>query len=122
MTFEEALFNELSAVTGVERVYPLVAQQDGKMPFVIYRKNGIQYPKVFDGIIKKTDAAYTLSIVAERYATTQEIYNRLLDLFIGFFNREVGSLITNIDFEHTGDKYDPETGYYITDTLLKVSY
>ena len=125
MTFEAALFAEIIALTEIENVYPIVGKQDGPFPFVTYRKNRVSFVKTLDGILKKAEATYDIVIVAQKYPSLQAAYDSILTLFFGFYSRTIGTngpLITNVNVDALGDRFDPETGYYLSELQLKVNY
>ena len=70
--------NDLKAIVGT-RIYPLVADNDVKFPFIVYKRNSLESNGCKDGYYKD-QAEYEINIITERYAQGIEIANLVREL------------------------------------------
>lgn len=75
------IYNKLSdlKVNDVQvKVYPLVADNDAKYPFVIYQRNNLYYDSSKDGIYQET-AIVQVKIVSDTYNGSTYLANEVRD-------------------------------------------
>lgn len=126
MDFEDALENELVAVTDLtDKVFPLAAKKDTLVPFLVYKKANIDFKKVLSGAIVKTEALYGVVIIANKYDQLQEVSTATIAKLLSFLGRSIGAggpLIENVTVKHLGDDYIPEEDLYRANIQLNVKY
>jgi hypothetical protein len=126
LTFEEALRAELITITLLNnKVYPLVAPKGETVPFLVYKKNNIKFYKTLDGIHRKVEAVYVITIITSTYAELQTLSLSVTDLLISFLGRKLSTSdisIKNIEVENIGDQYESEVDFYRNDIRITVNY
>jgi hypothetical protein len=125
MTFEEGLKVELSSIPDL-KVYPIVAPEDSKAPFIVYRKTNRIFHKTMDGImLNRAEATYCLTLIAPRYQMLQSKSDSIILLLSGLLNKSIattGPMVTNISIESNEDQYEPELEWFRSDIVFKVNY
>lgn len=62
-----------------KNIYPIVAEADCKMPFIVFTKNALR-PTYFKVGVARDIVTFQVSIVAQDYATTVDIAERVRQL------------------------------------------
>ena len=125
MTFEEALEAELKTISGLANsVYPLVAPKDVS-PFLVYRKENIDYKRVLNGAVVKTEATYSLVVVSGGYAALQTLSIAVIDKVLSFLHRAIGTggpSIEDVTIRHLGDTFDETIEKARADLQIRIKY
>ena len=126
MTFDEGLREELKSIVNLnKRVYPIVAPEGIKPPFVVYRKSRSKYSKDLAGIITDVEGTYEIIVICDDYKTLdiliEEIKKKLIKVL---FRRigETGPIINNLELEDLGNEYIYQPNAYKNSLLLNISY
>lgn len=126
MTFDEGLKNALKSIEGLEnKVYPIVAPEVVKPPFLVYRRSRGTYLKDLSGIKNEVDASYELILIANDYSQTQSYSEKIKDkLLSSLFGRvsEQGPILDDLDIEFTGEEYNYQTNAIKSGITINCKY
>lgn len=126
MNFEEALRNELINIKELNnKVYPLYAPKDVKAPFVVYKKDEINYTMILEGRTNISEAVYGIVVIAATYAELQNITDKVIDKLFSFQSKVIGidgPKIQMIKVKHLGDSYEYETDLLRANIQIQVSF
>jgi hypothetical protein len=126
MTFEEAMRTELTAITKIgNKIYPLFSPEGIKAPYIVYRKELVEYSKTMDGFTEKCEANYEIDIITSTYSELQSITTSVIDKLKTFYGRNIGTsgpFIQNEEIKNNGDGYDVDVEYFVSQISLKVNY
>lgn len=77
------IHNILSSNTELQtlgvKIYPLIADNDAKFPFIVYKRSGLTSMTTKDGIYQD-NVTIEIKIVADKYSTSIQIANIVRDL------------------------------------------
>lgn len=110
MDFEEALRNELSAITALtNKVFPVNVTEGIKAPYVVYvSSDGIQ-EKTLTGFAPYKDINLTLYIVASSYADMKVYSNAVIAQLQSFLGRYIGGAsgvyVRDVDYTKVDEQY-----------------
>lgn len=126
MKFDDALKKELKAIDGLnKRVYPVVAPEGVKPPFLVYRKSRGKYLKDLSGIITDVDCNYEIVLISDDYQKLNQIKDEIKKKLISkLFKRigEDGPIVSNFDIEDAGDQYVYQPNAFKNNMLLTFNY
>ena len=116
ITFDNGLKLELRSIKGLnKRVYPIIAPEGVKPPFLVYRKSRSKFLKDLSGIITDIEATYELD----------ELETEIKKKLIGVLFKRIGGdgpRINDLDLEELGDEYVYQPNAYKSSLLLTVNY
>lgn len=126
MTFDKALRLKLKEIKELNnKVYPVIAPEGVRPPFLVYRKSRSKLSKDLSGIINDIESTYELVLIADDYSNLDLISELLKRKLTGLlFKRlsETGPRIENLDLEELGQEYIYQPNAYKSSLLLTVNY
>jgi len=95
MNFEKDLIDELKQIEGMsDKVSMLTAQ--GDRPYIVCAKERIDFVRNLNGSTINTEAIYQINIVADSYAETQALVDKVVTKLLSFQQRYIGNLQTGV--------------------------
>ena len=126
MTFNTGLKSTLKEIKELKnRVYPVVAPEGVRPPFLVYRKSRSKFLKDLSGIITDIEATYELVLISDDYQKLDELETEIKKKLIGVLFKRIGGdgpRINNLDLEELGDEYIYQPNAYKSSLLLTVNY
>ena len=124
MTFEEALREELSSISGItNKIYPLTAKKGTKAPYLIYvSSEGIQ-DKVFQGYLDSKEIACEVNIVHSTYENMKSLSKLVIEKIVSFQGRTIGTngpTIKNVTYQKPVELFEREIQCYRCVIEIKV--
>lgn len=120
MKFEEILRSKLKEV--MAQVYPIVAPEGVKSPFIVFKQRNLKYVKTLDGYTKFAEGYYDIALISNTYdglaSNKENIKDKILEL-IGY--KDVIH-IQDISIEFNGDNYVYEVNGYQSNISLEIKY
>ena len=124
MTFSKGLREVLRNIEGL-KIYPIIAPEGVKTPFLVYRRSRSKYIKDLSGITNNCEDVYELLLIADSYFEIEnyctEIKNTLLNCLFTKLGEE-GPFIENIELEFTGEEYIYQPNAIKSCILLTANY
>ncbi|WP_025852846.1 hypothetical protein [Paenibacillus ehimensis] len=118
-TFEEALTAEMKSIAALEgRVYPAFAPEATAgqgVPYLVYLSSPGLRTKTQDGYLTGRVVRGELNVVAARYVSLKTVSAAVLDRFISFERRRIGTdgpLIQEVTYEQPLEMYEDKPGLY----------
>lgn len=102
------VLNESSAVTC--SVYPLVADNDAKFPFIIYKRVNLLSEMCKDGTYED-DVTVEVNVVTDKYSVGVEIANKVRELLERQYINYQGLQITDARIIQASEEYN--TGAFV---------
>jgi hypothetical protein len=117
LDFEQALYIELTSVTGIGEVFPLNVIEGTKAPYCVYESSIGMEEKTLDGYTSSMEMDCTLYIIQSSYAELKQVSRNVLDLLKSFQSRKIGDpddgvMVYDFSYENIKELYDPETFLY----------
>lgn len=116
MSFEEALREELSSISGLtNKVYPLKAKQGVEAPYLIYVSSEGVKTKSLQGYLPSKEVECELNIVSDSYSGLKNITKQVIAQIVSFQGRQIGSngpVIQNVTYERPVELYENEVNRY----------
>ena len=124
MTFGKSLRQVLRNIQGL-KIYPIIAPEGVKSPFLVYRRSRSKYIKDLSGTQNLCEDVYELLLICDSYSEIEnyctEIKNTLLKCL---FNKmgDTGLYIEDLELEFTGEEYVYQPNAIKSSILLTVNY
>lgn len=126
MTFEEALYFELSSIPELNgNIYPIHAIEGEEGPFMTYYKDDVNYPINLNGPSNIVEGTYVLDILHPSYKEVQVLFKLVKDKLISFLGRNIGQngpLIQMLSINSVRDLYEQELDYNRLNFNIEVKY
>jgi hypothetical protein len=126
MNIEQAIYTELSAVTGLSgKVFPMIAQQDINAPYLTYELNGLARVRTLisnDGLI---ESPYQLDIFHTSYSSLKALIDLVVAEIKTWERTNLGSTGPYIQVCSFGDQvetYDPDNLLYQGTIDINIAY
>ena len=103
MKFEDILKIKLKEVT--QRVYPIVAPEGIKAPFIVFKQRNLKNIKTLDGYIRFIEGYYEIVLIANNYDELIENKDSIKERVISLIGVKDEIFINDIDIEFNGDNY-----------------
>lgn len=84
----------VAALAGI-RVYPVIAPADAALPFLTWRRSGIQRQHTLSGPLGLPTVVLTVDAYAETYETVRELADRIRQALDGYGGRTTDSVVVN---------------------------
>lgn len=116
MDFETALYNELSIVSGIGKVFPLNVIEGNKPPFCVYESSDGQQEKTLSGFVSSTEIDVTVYVVNVSYATMKSVSRAVISKIQSFQSRTIGGVggvpVYDVSYKPPKELYDSENLLY----------
>lgn len=120
MNFEAALAQELDTITDLgHRIYPLSSPEtpyDLTKSYCIYvSSEGIRDKEVSDGYLSSRSVHAEINVIAPRYGDVKSVSASVIDLLIGFEQRQIGTdgpFIQEINYQMPMEFYEEAPKLY----------
>jgi len=126
MTFGEALRHELIQIPQLsQKVFPIVAPEGVKSPFLVYKREEAEGKKTLSGTSNKVHATYELILVTGDYAEKEAIEELIKLRVLSFYGRNIGEngpFIQNETFKLLGEAYSLEADSFTSQMRLEADY
>lgn len=126
MTFEEGLRVELKQITELDnKVYPIVAPEVVKPPFLVFKKQNLKFVKTLSGHSTKAEGVYILTLIVNDYEELQILQENIKNKIISLLFKNVGDsgpYIQDIDITFNGDNYVVNPSAIKSDIMINVNY
>ena len=126
MTFNTGLKSTLKEIKELKnRVYPVVAPEGVRPPFLVYRKSRAKNTKDLSGVINDIEATYEVVLICDDYQMLDFLGEEIKKKLIGTLFKRIGGdgpRINNLDLEELGDEYIYQPNAYKSSLLLTVNY
>lgn len=124
MTFSTGLRQVLKDIQGL-KIYPIVAPEGVKTPFLVYRRSRSKYIKDLSGTQNLCEDVYELLLICDSYSEIEsyctEIKNTLLKCVFTELGCE-GPYIEDLELEFTGEEYIYQPNAIKSSILLTANY
>lgn len=123
MTFEEGLVKEFTNRN--IKIYPLAAPEGSIAPFIVYKKNNIEFIKTLDGYSIKASGSYSLILIAKTYFDLQGKLEETKDILLSLWGNNIaenGPYIEDVKVSFNGDQYVYETDEFTSNINLEIYY
>ena len=124
MTFGKSLRQVLRNIQGL-KIYPIIAPEGVKSPFLVYRRSRSKYIKDLSGTQNLCEDVYELLLICDSYSEIEnyctEIKNTLLNSLLTKLGGE-GPYIEDLELEFTGEEYIYQPNAIKSSILLTVNY
>lgn len=126
MNFSEALRHGLIQIDKLNQtVFPIVAPEEASSPFLVYKRQEVDWKKVLSGRSDKEHAIYQLILVSSSYAEKEELETLLSGKIQSFLFRNIGDdgpMIRDLDFKYLNEEYSIETDLFTSTMQIEVDY
>ena len=125
MLIEEALRNELNSITQItNKIYPLIAIEGSKPPYVVYVSNeGLQY-KSFDGFYVLKTITFEIHVIHTSYSQLKALTDNVLGVVTSFEGRVIGGsggvFVSEVTYDNPQEFYEKEVNLYRSYFELRV--
>ena len=120
MKFEDILKIKLKEVT--QRVYPIVAPEGIKAPFIVFKQRNLKNIKTLDGYIRFIEGYYEIVLIANNYDELIENKDLIKERVISLIGVEDEIFINDIDIEFNGDNYVYDINAFQSNITLTIKY
>lgn len=116
MDFETALTNELNAVAGIGKVFPLNVIEGIKAPFCVYESSdGIQ-EKTLSGYVVSNEINGTIYVIQSSYASLKTVSKAVITKLQSFQSRVIGGtggvMVLDVEYQKVREMYDSQMLLY----------
>ena len=110
MDFETALYNELTPISGIGKVFPLTVIEGIKPPFCVYESSdGIQ-EKTLSGYVASTEIDGTLYVITSSYSSMKTVSRAVISKLQSFQGRIIGGsggvMVYDITYDKVRESWD----------------
>lgn len=95
---DASFYSALSAQTGTTKVYPILAPDNAKAPFIVYQRTGTQRDLAVDGPTGLLIASYRVDVYATSLKSAQNIADAIIDGLSQYTTAPINYI--RIDNEH----------------------
>lgn len=120
MKFEDILKIKLKEVT--QRVYPIVAPEGIKAPFIVFKQRNLKNIKTLDGYIRFIEGYYEIVLIANNYDELIENKDLIKERVISLIGVKDEIFINDIDIEFNGDNYVYDINAFQSNITLTIKY
>ncbi len=120
MKFEDILKIKLKEVT--QRVYPIVAPEGIKAPFIVFKQRNLKNIKTLDGYIRFIEGYYEIVLIANNYDELIENKDSIKERVISLIGVKDEIFINDIDIEFNGDNYVYDINAFQSNITLTIKY
>ena len=120
MKFEDILKIKLKEVT--QRVYPIVAPEGIKAPFIVFKQRNLKNIKTLDGYIRFIEGYYEIVLIANNYDELIENKDSIKERVISLIGIKDEIFINDIDIEFNGDNYVYDINAFQSNITLTIKY
>ena len=120
MKFEDILKIKLKEVT--QRVYPIVAPEGIKAPFIVFKQRNLKNIKTLDGYIRFIEGYYEIVLIANNYDELTENKDSIKERVISLIGVKDEIFINDIDIEFNGDNYVYDINAFQSNITLTIKY
>ena len=120
MKFEDILKIKLKEVT--QRVYPIVAPEGIKAPFIVFKQRNLKNIKTLDGYIRFIEGYYEIVLIANNYDELIENKDSIKERVISLIGVKDEIFINDIDIEFNGDNYVYDINAFQSNISLTIKY
>ena len=120
MKFEDILKIKLKEVT--QRVYPIVAPEGIKAPFIVFKQRNLKNIKTLDGYIRFIEGYYEIVLIANNYDELIEHKDSIKERVISLIGVTDEIFINDIDIEFNGDNYVYDINAFQSNITLTIKY
>lgn len=126
MNFEEALVAELGSIIGLEnKVFPIMATEGDKPPFVIYVSSEGSEDKTLDGYLNSKEIECEIHVIQTSYSKMKTLTKEVISKLKTFYGRNIGEsgpFIKNLSYEKPTEVHEREVGFYRSSFDIKVRF
>jgi hypothetical protein len=116
MDFETALYNELSPIAGIGKVFPLRVIEGTKPPFAVYESSDGLQEKTLTGFVLSTEIDGTIYFVSPSYANLKTVSRAIISQLQSFQSRVIGGsggvFVYDVSYHKPKELYDDTTQWY----------
>jgi hypothetical protein len=126
MNFEEALTNELQAITGLEgKVFPQTARENVTPPFVVYISSDGEPIMALEGPTDMTELTCEIHVSGESYEQLKAYSTLVIARLKSFLQRQIGQngpYIKSISLTEPTEDIDNNTNFHMSSFDIRVRF